>query len=36
MYTGDFNYHFTSKKGEDITEMPVEDRNFIKLMERMQ
>ena len=29
MYTADLNDHCPSKKGEDITEMSVEDRSFI-------
>ena len=32
MYAADFNNHCPSKKGEDITEMSVEDRNFMTLM----
>ena len=34
MYAADFNDHCPSKKGEDITEMSVEDRNFMTLMEK--
>ena len=34
MCPADFNYHCPSKKGEDITEMSVEDRSFMTLMEK--
>ena len=34
MYAADFNDHCPSKKGEDITEMSVEDRNFMTMMEK--
>ena len=34
MYTADLNDHCPSKKGEDITEMSVEDRSFMALMEK--
>ena len=34
MYAADFNDHCTTKKKEDITEMPVEDRSFMTLMEK--
>ena len=34
MYTADINDHCPSKKGEGITEMSVEDRNFMTLMEK--
>ena len=34
MYTADFSNHCSSKKGEDITEKSVEDRNFMTLMEK--
>ena len=34
MYTADFNDHCLSKKGEDITEMSVEDRSFMTLMKK--
>ena len=34
MYAADFSDRCPSKKGEDITEMSVEDRNFMTLMEK--
>ena len=34
MYAADFNDHCSSKKREDITEMLVEDRSFMTLMEK--
>ena len=34
VYAADFNDNFPSKKGEDITEMSVEDRSFMKLMKK--
>ena len=34
MYAADFSDHCPSKKREDITEMSVEDRNFMTLMEK--
>ena len=34
MYAADFDDHCPSKKGEDITEMSVEDSNFMTLMEK--
>ena len=34
MYATDFSDYCPSKKGEDITEMSVEDRNFMTLMEK--
>ena len=34
MYAADFNDHCPSKKREDITEMLVEDRSFMTLMEK--
>ena len=35
MYAADFNDHCPSKKVEDITEMSVEDRSFMTLMEKV-
>ena len=34
MYAADFNYHCPSKKGEDISEVSVEDRSFMALKEK--
>ena len=34
MYAADFSDHCPSKRREDITEMSVEDRNFMTLMEK--
>ena len=34
MYAADFVNHFPSKKGDDITEISVDDWNFITLMEK--
>ena len=34
MYAADFSNHFPSRKGDDITEISVDDWNFITLMEK--
>ena len=34
MYATNFNNHCPSKKGEDITEMSVEDRSFMTLVKK--
>ena len=34
MYAADFSNYCPSRKGEDITEMSVEDKNFMTLMEK--
>ena len=33
-YAANFRNHCPTKKGEHITEMPVEDRNFMTLREK--
>ena len=34
MYVADFSDHYPSKKGEDITEISIENRNFMTMMEK--